>query len=270
MVGERVGHRERPSDLVRDERLVGSLRRPLLVTAGLTLPSLTASDPDVLQEGSLDPLGMGRLAGLLADELAPEVTARMSRIRFVTTTAVARTSWSCPRSGRRRTGHRPFSPSSGSSWRPSRGRTGHRTSSASQGSRRPGVHIARAGTSARGTATSPSPRSSASTASTSGSRSTSGSWTTGSSCCRAAARSSSRRGGRTRAVRADGGFHADLRRVRARLLLRGKQARLRRQRGRPRLVRGGRARRGTRDARFHEEASLSLNRARGARRLPRK
>jgi hypothetical protein len=58
------------------------------VTSGLTLPFLTSPDPDLLQEGSLDPLGMARLAGLLADEIAPEVTARMSRVRFVTAMAV--------------------------------------------------------------------------------------------------------------------------------------------------------------------------------------
>lgn len=58
------------------------------MTTGLTLPFLTAPDPDVLQEGSLDPLGMGRLADLLANEIAPEVTARMWRIRFVTAMAV--------------------------------------------------------------------------------------------------------------------------------------------------------------------------------------
>jgi len=58
------------------------------VIAGLTLPFLTSADPDVSQEGSLDPLGMGRIATLLADEIAPEVTARMSRVRFVTAIAV--------------------------------------------------------------------------------------------------------------------------------------------------------------------------------------
>jgi hypothetical protein len=58
------------------------------VTIGLTLPFLTAPDPDVLQEGSLDPLGMTRIATLLADQIAPEVTARMSRVRFVTAMAV--------------------------------------------------------------------------------------------------------------------------------------------------------------------------------------
>jgi hypothetical protein len=59
------------------------------MTAGLTLPFVTAADPDRAGEGSLDPLGLARIADRLADELAPEVTARMSRIRFVTAIAVA-------------------------------------------------------------------------------------------------------------------------------------------------------------------------------------
>lgn len=59
------------------------------MTAGLTLPFVTAADPDRAGEGSLDPLGLARIAERLADELAPEVTARMSRVRFVTAIAVA-------------------------------------------------------------------------------------------------------------------------------------------------------------------------------------
>ncbi len=58
------------------------------MTAGLTLPFVTEADPDRAGEGSLDPLGLARIADRLADELAPEVTARMSRIRFVTAIAV--------------------------------------------------------------------------------------------------------------------------------------------------------------------------------------
>lgn len=54
------------------------------MTAGLTLPFVTAADPDRAGEGSLDPLGLARIAERLADELAPEVTARMSRVHFVT------------------------------------------------------------------------------------------------------------------------------------------------------------------------------------------
>lgn len=55
--------------------------------AGLTLPFVTVSDPDTLGEGSLDPLGLSRIAERLADEIAPEVTARMARIRFLTAIA---------------------------------------------------------------------------------------------------------------------------------------------------------------------------------------
>ncbi|WP_157592145.1 hypothetical protein [Solirubrobacter soli] len=58
-----------------------------MTIAGLTLPFVSAPDPDVSGEGSLDPLGLARIADRLADEIAPEVTARMSRIRFVTAIA---------------------------------------------------------------------------------------------------------------------------------------------------------------------------------------
>ena len=60
---------------------------------GLTasLPFLTEADPDRAQEGSIDPLGLATLADRLADQLAPDVTARMSRIRFVTAIAVGTT-----------------------------------------------------------------------------------------------------------------------------------------------------------------------------------
>jgi hypothetical protein len=57
------------------------------MTVGLTFPFVTDLDPDRAGEGSLDPLGLARLADRLADEIAPEVTARMSRIRFVTAIA---------------------------------------------------------------------------------------------------------------------------------------------------------------------------------------
>src|SRR4051812_5913001 len=57
------------------------------MTAGLTLPFVTEADPDTQQEGSLDPLGLARIADLLADEIAPQVTARMSRVRFLTAIA---------------------------------------------------------------------------------------------------------------------------------------------------------------------------------------
>jgi hypothetical protein len=59
------------------------------MTVGLTLPFVTAADPDRAGEGSLDPLGLARMADRLADSLAPEVTARMSRIRFLTAIAVS-------------------------------------------------------------------------------------------------------------------------------------------------------------------------------------
>lgn len=57
------------------------------MTVGLTFPFVSDLDPDRAGEGSLDPLGLARLADRLADEIAPEVTARMSRIRFVTAIA---------------------------------------------------------------------------------------------------------------------------------------------------------------------------------------
>lgn len=59
--------------------------------AGLELPHLSASDPDQAGEGSLDPLGLERLADRLADTIAPGITARMTRIRFLTASVVAST-----------------------------------------------------------------------------------------------------------------------------------------------------------------------------------
>jgi hypothetical protein len=56
--------------------------------AGLTLPELSDPDPEVAGEGSLDPLGLAALADRLADELVPDVRARMSRIRFLTAVTV--------------------------------------------------------------------------------------------------------------------------------------------------------------------------------------
>src|SRR5947209_3019706 len=52
------------------------------------LPFLTEVDPEQAGEGSLDPLGLAPVADRLADEVARGVTARMSRIRFVTAIAV--------------------------------------------------------------------------------------------------------------------------------------------------------------------------------------
>jgi hypothetical protein len=49
---------------------------------------LSEADPDLVSEGSLDPLGLATLADRLAEEIAPSVTARMTRIRFVTAMAV--------------------------------------------------------------------------------------------------------------------------------------------------------------------------------------
>lgn len=59
--------------------------------AGLELPRLSASDPDETAEGSIDPLGLERLADKLADTIAPGIAARMTRIRFLTASAVAST-----------------------------------------------------------------------------------------------------------------------------------------------------------------------------------
>jgi hypothetical protein len=66
------------------------------MTIGLTLPFVTEADPDRAGEGSLDPLGLARIADRLADELAPGVTARMSRIRFLTAIAACSNVFSEP------------------------------------------------------------------------------------------------------------------------------------------------------------------------------
>ncbi|MGI8757288.1 MAG: hypothetical protein ACR2MB_15815 [Acidimicrobiales bacterium] len=55
--------------------------------SGLTLPFVSTADPDTNAEGGLDPLGLAGLADRLANEIAPEVTARMRRLRFVTAMA---------------------------------------------------------------------------------------------------------------------------------------------------------------------------------------
>jgi hypothetical protein len=59
-----------------------------VAVSGLTLPFLSEGDPEQSGEGSLDPLGLASLADRLADEIAPGITARMSRIRFVTAIGV--------------------------------------------------------------------------------------------------------------------------------------------------------------------------------------
>lgn len=61
----------------------------LVTIAGLTLPELSAFDPPVSGEGSLDPMGLAVPADRLAELLAPGIRARMSRIRFVTAMAVS-------------------------------------------------------------------------------------------------------------------------------------------------------------------------------------
>ena len=54
----------------------------------MPLPFLTEADPDKLGEGSIDPLGLATIAERLANTIAPDVTARMNRIRFLTAIAV--------------------------------------------------------------------------------------------------------------------------------------------------------------------------------------
>lgn len=56
---------------------------------GLLLPYLSEADPDVSAEGSIDPLGIAQLGDLLADTIAPGISARMTRPRLMTAMAVA-------------------------------------------------------------------------------------------------------------------------------------------------------------------------------------
>ncbi len=58
------------------------------VLATTSLPAFTEADPDTMQEGKLDPLGLAAIADHLADLIAPGMTARMSRPRFLTAMAV--------------------------------------------------------------------------------------------------------------------------------------------------------------------------------------
>lgn len=60
---------------------------------GLTLPQLSAFDPPVAGEGSLDPLGLAALADRLANAMVPDVRARMRHLRFVSATAVGALAW---------------------------------------------------------------------------------------------------------------------------------------------------------------------------------
>jgi hypothetical protein len=66
----------------------GDLGSRPTVIQGLQLPHLSEYDPDLLGEGSLDPLGLAPIADRLAEEIAPGVRARMFRIRFLTAIAV--------------------------------------------------------------------------------------------------------------------------------------------------------------------------------------
>ena len=58
------------------------------MTSAFALPFMSEADPEQSGEGSLDPLGLAALSDRLAEEIAPGITARMSRIRFVTAIAV--------------------------------------------------------------------------------------------------------------------------------------------------------------------------------------
>jgi hypothetical protein len=55
---------------------------------GFSLPELSAFDPPVEGEGSLDPMGLAAISDRLANLLIPGMRARMRRVRFVTAVAV--------------------------------------------------------------------------------------------------------------------------------------------------------------------------------------
>ena len=59
-----------------------------MTLVGFELPELSAYDPSVEGEGSLDPMGLAAISDRLADRLVPGVRARMQRVRFVTAMAV--------------------------------------------------------------------------------------------------------------------------------------------------------------------------------------
>ena len=59
-----------------------------MTVAGLVLPQLSAFDPPVAGEGSLDPMGLAAISDRIANVLVPGLRARMQRVRFVTATAV--------------------------------------------------------------------------------------------------------------------------------------------------------------------------------------
>src|SRR5437868_9603784 len=55
----------------------------------LSPPQLSASDPAVESEGSIDPLSLSPVYERLADRILPSLTIRMRRVRFVTAMCVA-------------------------------------------------------------------------------------------------------------------------------------------------------------------------------------
>ena len=65
-----------------------------MAVPSLSMPSLTAYDPPVAGEGSLDPMGLGGLSERLANKMIPSFRARMQRFRFLTAMAVSATSCS--------------------------------------------------------------------------------------------------------------------------------------------------------------------------------
>ena len=74
---------------VRAPRKTSRAVSRLVANADWAEPTLlTAPDPEQSGEGGLDPLGLASLADRLADTIAPGVTARMTRIRFVTAIAI--------------------------------------------------------------------------------------------------------------------------------------------------------------------------------------
>jgi hypothetical protein len=60
---------------------------------GFSLPELSAFDPPVAGEGSIDPMGLAAISDRLADLLVPGLRARMRRMRFVTAVAVGALTW---------------------------------------------------------------------------------------------------------------------------------------------------------------------------------
>jgi hypothetical protein len=60
-----------------------------MTVAGLSLPQISAYDPPIFGEGSLDPMGLAAISDRLADRLIPGIRARMQKVRFVTAMAVS-------------------------------------------------------------------------------------------------------------------------------------------------------------------------------------